>query len=396
MFFVEFLRFLTGYVYFSGSGGFSERFINLCSFYDIPLWKVSHSENSFTACTSAAGYLKITLCARKSGVKTRIIKKSGIPFIMKKLKPRIGLAAGFLFFIFIITVLSGRVWIVEISGNIATPDDVILSAVYQSGLRIGQPTDEISVVTLSLDTCKILDSLSRVSVSVNGCCVYIDVKEGQTKAEIEKIDGEYNIVAAKDAQIVTLECYRGTPQVKKFSSVMKGDIIISGTADNKDETVSLVHASGYVVGRTNTIVSKKTDANLVTLDIALIDKTYAIDFFGIRIPLGKSPDEFSQIFSSTNSLTFKDKVLPVSFTVNKYYKTTKKKKTVSAQVAETVCINKFMNEFAEFSRNKQIIESEISVSRNKHFTEMSGNFTCYENIGKEIPLEAEFNEQDLP
>ena len=72
MFLIRLFRFLSGYVVFSGKGGFPERFINLCSMNGISLWDAKSSSGTLHAKTSIKGYKRLRPCAKKSGMKIRI------------------------------------------------------------------------------------------------------------------------------------------------------------------------------------------------------------------------------------------------------------------------------------------------------------------------------------
>lgn len=79
MFFVKLLRFLRGTVLFKLTGGFSERFINLCGRGGIPLWDFTAHPLGFSAHTTAKGYKRMRPYAKKTGVKIRIQRKEGVP-----------------------------------------------------------------------------------------------------------------------------------------------------------------------------------------------------------------------------------------------------------------------------------------------------------------------------
>ncbi len=393
MFLVEFLRFLSGYIKFTGTGGFSERFINLCSVHNIPLWDVTYFDGFFEARTTIDGYLKIAVCARNSGVKVKRIRSTGMPFILNRLKPRIGLLIGTIFCVILFTVLSGKVWIIQVSGNETIATEEIIEATKKSGLSIGMDTDDISAVQLSLNTCKETPGASWIAVRINGCCVYIDVTESTGTPEIESKEGAYNLVATKDAQVVLSECYRGTSQTKLFSSVMKGDILISGAVDNKDETTSLVHASGYVVGKTETKITSQVNTNMVTIDYIPIQKVSTLNFFGISIPFGKAPAKYSRCFTKTKSFSADDRILPINLETKQFYSIKQKNKAVSSETAKMIAMSDFLNSASQFVEGKQLIESQLNITQNEKYVSVSGDFVCYENIGKQVILETEYDEQ---
>lgn len=394
MFLIDFLRFMSGFVEFTATGGFGERFINLCSVHDIPLWNLNYNDDYFTACTTIAGYKKIAVCSRNSGVKIRKKKSVGIPFILNRLRPRIGILIGSFFFIICFMFLSGKVWRIEVSGNTAVPTDTILSAAENAGLKIGVKSKDLNVVQISLDTCENIKNLSWAAIRVTGSCVYIDVTESKPAKQVENKKGLYNLVSSKDAQLIILEPYSGTVQAKTLNSVLKGDILISGTVQNRNESVSFVHASGYAVGRTENTISVKTNRTLTTCENTLLKRVYVINFFGFNIPLWSTPVEYDKKFEHSRFLSFDGKTLPIGISYTEYYVCSQGNKTISQKQAEQISMSKFMNEVNEFSYGKQIIENKISFD-NKNCA-VSGDFICYENIGIETPFEIEKTQQEIP
>ena len=379
MFFVAFLRFLCGYVEFNGYGGFGERFINLCSVYDIPLWNLSYNNDSFHACTTINGYKKIIPVARNSGVRVRRNKTAGVPFLIHRFRSRVGLLIGALFFIVCVASLSGRVWVVDISGNINVPSDTILAAAQNAGLVIGTKTQNLNANQISLDTCSDIPQLSWAAVSIKGCCVYIDVTEGKSTKPIKHIDGYFNLTASKDAQLIILEPYCGTVQAKTFNPVLKGEILISGTAFNRDETVSFTKADGYAVGRTETILRTKTDLNLKTIQNVSLNKVFYLEFFGIKIPLGKPPQKYDKKFTHKQNISYNGKALPIGFSYDEYFLSQNSNEKINLNQAKLISLSDFMNEVYAFSDGKQVLSSDVKIADNS--AEVTGKFVCYENIG---------------
>lgn len=385
MFLIRLLRFLSGYVEFTVTGGFSERFINLCSVYDVPLWNVSHNKDYFTACTTINGYKKIPLFVKNSGVRVRKKACIGVPFIVSRLRLRAGLLAGVIFFFLCVSLLSNKVWIIDVSGNETLPDDIIVSAVKESGFKAGTKTKDVNAVDLSLDICKKVEGVSWAAVSVKGCCIYIDVKESAPSPETADRSGQYNLVASKDAQLVILEPYRGTPVAKISNPVLKGDILISGTVFKKDETPYFVCASGYAVGKTHSRLQESIPLSLKLINPIPIKKTCSISFFGINFSIGKPPDDFSGKFSFEKCLSFNQKNLPVSICITEFYNY-ENQNLADKKVCKSIALCDFLEKAHTFSKGKQITEADIRFPDNN---EIQGNFVCYENIGALAELESD-------
>ena len=94
MLIIKLIRFFTGYVSFSAHGGFCERFVNLCTLNRIPLWNMKRQSDTLFADTTVRGYKSIRQSAHRSGVKLKIVKKHGLPFLMEHNRRRRGILIG--------------------------------------------------------------------------------------------------------------------------------------------------------------------------------------------------------------------------------------------------------------------------------------------------------------
>ena len=74
------LRWIAGYVDVHMHGMFPERFINMCVNNGIDLWDVRCDKEGFSFSITAADFMKIKDFARKSGIRVKITRKSGLPF----------------------------------------------------------------------------------------------------------------------------------------------------------------------------------------------------------------------------------------------------------------------------------------------------------------------------
>lgn len=382
MFLIRLLRLITGYVRFKAYGGFGERFINLCSQNDIILWDVEANGETIYASTSIDGYRKIRSSAKRSGMTTRITKKSGIPFYIFRYRKRIGIPIGILFFILGVSLLSTRIWVIDIEGNYTIPDDIILSAFEESGLHTGCSKISSDPIKISLLAGDRLDGISEVSVNFHGSKATIIIKERGKTPLIADASGTYNVVASKDAQLVILEPYRGTMIAKRFNSVLKGEVLISGIVENRDLSINYVHASGYAVGRTEQKIKAEVKNSENFKKIKSIKRRYSLYFLGIEIPLGMAAKKSDFVIRKENYLFFSEKRMPAGIIVTEYSSVIKSEKLTESQ-KEAICMERFLNSAKEYTQTRQIIsEKDTSYFASKDKI-ICGNFVCYENIGEE-------------
>ncbi|MEG1437126.1 MAG: sporulation protein YqfD, partial [Oscillospiraceae bacterium] len=283
MFFIKLIRYVLGYITFTASGGFSERFINLCAQKKIVLWDVESKGGVIFANTNIIGYKRIKDCAKRSSMKVRIKEKHGIPFLMHKHRVRVGFLVGFIVFILLIVALSTRLWTIEIEGNDEVTNKEILQVFDELGVSTGTRIAKIDVTAVTEQAKDKLEQISWLALNISGSKATIEVRESIKKPKIEQRT-PCNIVAAYGGQIIKLEVYEGQTQQVLGAAVAKGDLLISGVVENLDGTAKLKHAKGIIVAKTNRNLAEIQPAK-ITQEVQVKEKKrYRILFFGLDIP----------------------------------------------------------------------------------------------------------------
>lgn len=389
MLLIKIFRFFSGYVEFFAKGGFGERFINLCSIYDIPLWNVRACNDGFFARTTPEGYKNILVCARKSGVKTSIKRKVGIPFIIHRYRRRWGLAVGAIFLVLCLSLLSTRIWLIDVSGNSTVTDEEIIECVKEAGLFVGSRKAKLNPPQISLYASGKIEKLSWISVNISGSCANIEVREGFDSPKIRDSSGKYNLVASRDAQLIILETYNGSAQAKIFNPVLKGEVLISGVDQNKDESAAFTHADGYAVGRTEDKFNITCRADEKIYKNKLVRRVRKLYFFGIEIPLGKAPKEYDCKFDVKKYFSLGSKAMPLGVFYSDYSKKTTDETALNQSRTKLIACTRFLKAAAEYSKTHQTISSSFNVKTTAEESRLTADFAGYENIGKEVPFETD-------
>ncbi len=231
---IQLIRLFLGFVRFGATGGFPERFINLCTLSDITLWEVKNDGVKVETCTSIADYKKIRKPAKRAGMKVKVLQKRGLPFVTKKHKARLGLAAGAIVAALFIAFMSGMIWSVEISGNSAVKAEALTQSLESYGVFIGARKAKIEEKEVAERLLEEYSNISWASVNIYGTKAVLEVREVTKKPFVANNNAPSNIVALKDGQIVLVEGYSGTNTVKQNDTVHKGDLLISGIIKNSD------------------------------------------------------------------------------------------------------------------------------------------------------------------
>lgn len=285
MIFSVLLHLLCGYVRFTASGGFTERFINLCSLEGIPLWNLKPESEGITACTNINGYMNIKRCAVRSGMRLKIQQRRGLPFFINKYRRRSGLLIGFVLFIAIISVMSSMVWTINISGNTVTTNEEILAVLAQAGLEPGVFSDSLNAAEIRFFALSRLENVTYIAINLMGSAVNVEVTERTPVPPLITDEAPCDVVSTVDGQITVLEVYNGTKMYEPGEAVRAGDVLAGGFVELADGSVRFRHAEAYAIITTQAEIQaapQKTAENFVITE-QKTDTTLHI--FGLDIPL---------------------------------------------------------------------------------------------------------------
>ncbi len=282
---IKLLRLLLGYVEFQATGGFPERFLNLCNINGITLWNVQNDGVKVKACTPIKAYRSIRKPAHKSGMKVKITRKRGLPFFVKYNKARVGVLIGAFVSVVLLFLSSCVLWDVEVTGNTRIKNEELLESLSAYDVRVGSVKSDIDTKSVESQLLKDYPELSWVSINIFGMKAVLEVKENKDMPEIIDDNIPMNIVAKKDGRIISVNGYSGTNVVKENDVVLSGDLLISGIKINQDGSERAVRAKGKVFAETTTNLSCEVSR---FKDVQVISETnvrHKIYVLGVEIPL---------------------------------------------------------------------------------------------------------------
>ena len=230
------LRYLSGYVCVELTGYATERFLNLCTNHDINLWNMDHKEDTYTFCMSLEDFWKIRPMVRKTRTKIRVTKRCGLPFFLYRYRKRKMFLLGLLLCVGIVYAFSCYVWNIEICGNSTLSDDTVYRYLESEKIRVGTAKGKVDCEKLEAKIRQHFSNVIWTSVRLEGTKLTVDVKENlitqepQEKQETETEEAQ-DLVADKDAVILSIVTRNGTPKVKAGDKVKKGKALVLGRID---------------------------------------------------------------------------------------------------------------------------------------------------------------------
>lgn len=315
MFSLKLTRWLLGYVQFLVIGGSPERFLNYCARAGIYLWDIRGGKNC-GACVAAGHYRELRVCARRAGSKLKAVKRHGFPFATMGIRKRKGILAGSVLFAVVIGLLSMHVWCIEVVGNTTIPTADIKSELANMGITTGVMKSQIEPQMLQQALMLKFPQVGWLSVNTRGSTAEVRLQEKVERPPLEVKDVRpCNIKAAATGQILALEVYTGTSQVKEGDAVVEGQLLISGVVEDDKGFSSLKHAAGKIIAETN-----RTFTTEVALKRSVIEQTgrtvtqRSLNFLGARVPLSFviRPDGNFRAEGVFTELKLMNAVLPLS------------------------------------------------------------------------------------
>ena len=393
MIIVRLINLLFGYIRFSASGGFPERFINLCARMSVKVWDIRPHKGTLSGKCRASEYRKLRHIAKKTGMTLRISRKTGVPFLIRSYRKRLGFFIGIPIFIVFITVMSGRIWSVSIMGNSTLSDDIIRQSLSDIGIREGVRSDSFNASDAERQLLLNLDSLSWIALNVDGAVLHVEVRETIENLAPNDYLHPCHIVASKDGFLKTLETFEGTKSADINTAVSKGQLLISGIIEAKDKSISLCHAKGIAKAETHEEMHFEIKKSQTFHSVCDSDFRIRLKLFNIPFSIGILPHaENNTVYSEEIHMHANGKRLPVSYEKIRQITFDSGKKVLNQDEAMLFMMSKIHEALIEKSLVCDILESDISFSESNSSLHADVKLKLLENIGQEADILTEETE----
>lgn len=229
------LNYWKGYIQIQIVGDSYDRFLNLCAYHGISLWKLTVEGNVYTAYLMRKDFKKLKNIVKKSHAKVRIRQKHGFPFFLHKYRKRkvyaVGIAAAFL----VLFWLSCHIWNISIDGNVSQTDDVMFEYLEQTGVRYGMLKAQLDCKALAAELRNYFSEFSWTAAEIRGTHLLIHVKEGILETE-EEMAGLKNpdsgtaadLISETSGTVASIYVRNGRAVVQVGDTVEQGEVLVSG------------------------------------------------------------------------------------------------------------------------------------------------------------------------
>ncbi len=277
---------LRGYVLTEITGESPERFMNLCVFHQKDIWGFRATEKGLTARVKIHEYKSIRKLARRTGCRLHILSKRGLPFLLRRYRNRWGLVAGVLVFALMLSLLSSRLWLIEIQGTKTLPKETVLSILEENGICAGMGKNECDWATVRQSILEKHPDIAWMSMNPDGGVLRVDISETTKAPDLPDDTLPSHLKAACDGRIVEILAQVGQPMVQVGDGVVKGDILISGAVEYANGCTVFRQARGSV--RAETVHKQTFTVPLQQTQMVAsgqYDRRRVLHCFGFKIPL---------------------------------------------------------------------------------------------------------------
>lgn len=386
MFFLRFIRYLQGYVWFEANGAHTERFLNYIARAHIAVWAGSKRGNIYSGCIAARDYRKLRKHAHKAGVKLRVTGKKGVPFAKRRFVGRRGLLLGLAVFLLFVLGMSQFVWRIEITGNDATDDMVILQALKTMGIESGTWSRSIDIRDCEREILLSVPSLSWAALNLDGSALRVEVSERIPPPQMIAPASPCNVIAKEAGQIVAINVFEGQALVSVGDTVMPGDIIVSGIMQDSHEQNLIRHARAEVFAETRHELEVMVPLEQVvyTETEDTIRRRY-LELLGLDIPLFlpwklETPYHVERTATPMQIFSFK---LPVQWLREEYFLMSEKTVVLSEAEAMDEALRELSNLESVRLDGAEVLDRNMTGSITTDGFHLQASILCKMNIASE-------------
>ena len=400
---LHWVQYIRGYVTIKVWGYSTERLLNLCGNHDILVWDIVNHGEYDTMNISVRGFFALKPLLKKTGTRAAVLKKYGLPFFMSKMQKRKVFVAGLLCCLMFWMLTAGYIWNIEIEGNYALTDDVLLDYLEEKKVHVSMKKSKLQIEELEKALREDYDIITWTSVQLKGTTLLISIKENEMpvyeKSGQKDEEKGTDLVASRSGIISYIITRSGVPQVALGDTVEKGDVLVSGAVPvyNEDATVRK-----YQFAESDAdILLRYTESVSVKRDILYEEKKYSgrqkkMVMFGINdkewnLRLGKIPYEEYDISGEKKQVRLLDRLyLPLYYgtkTIQEYEMIRQKYTEEEMNAAMQEEWHKIISTLEE--KGVQITEKNVTIKKNDDNWVLSARMQLEEAAVQSVPTETE-------
>ena len=185
------------------------------------------------------------------GIFYEVTERRGFPRIRRFLSARAALIPGMLLALFLLSALSGRVWVISVSGAETEAEKIrIETLLAECGVNAGMSKGKLNPDTVSKELLAKAPEYAFFGVKPSGVYLLVNAVKADGAPEVYKKSDARDLVSSADGVVLSVNVIAGTARVKAGDTVRAGEALILGTERiTPDGQTRAVRAEGSVIAR---------------------------------------------------------------------------------------------------------------------------------------------------
>lgn len=225
------------------------RFLNVSAQNGIILRRMKRTAwDELYATLSVSDFKRLRKHMGRTGCKVHIVKKSGAPFYMERLRLRYALWGSAVLLAALCYFLTAHIWAIEPHIDAAISEAELLQQLSDCGVHIGTKRSEINAQKVRWKILQRMPNIGFFALNIEGNRLTIEATANKEIPELLDEQAAVKVVAKKDGVIESIRTQQGSPQFTAGDAVYAGETIISGLVPPTTETgkYHFTHARGVV------------------------------------------------------------------------------------------------------------------------------------------------------
>lgn len=308
---------------------------------------------------------------------------------LRRYRLRIGIPLGGLLAAAFLVYCCNVVMVIEVQGNQNVSEETILAVLEDCGVEHGTFIGAISFAKCEHQLRAGVPELRRVAIRHTGNRLVVEVTE--TPEEVDSVQKRVpcNIVAAYDAEIVSVSVRSGQLMRLVGEPVQKGDLLVSGVQLDAQGHIRFRHAMAEITG-IYTIKETFTCAyeQVIRTDSGQEQERTYLDFFTLHIPLSKGYHPYAayNLSEERTPLTLFGKELPVAVCREICTEYTETVLQFTSEEAKADLEQQMQRYEMNFLQDTEIVEQKTVYTEKETALEVTVSYTLKGNIGEQKEL----------
>lgn len=228
-------HFCRGYVILQIEGAAIARFLRRLAQSGVRVLRLREIEPGKVRCEiDCRSFFKLHRLRKGLPIRIHIVRKKGLPFLLRRLKRRPVLWIGTLLVLIALFLASQRIILIRIEGNERITDETILTLLKEHGLFVGAKPKGAVLITAANDLSASIPEAAWIGLDREGVTLKVSVVEAIPASEKRVGDVPSDLVADRDGVVTEITVLRGQARVKVGDRVRAGNVLISGTVPWND------------------------------------------------------------------------------------------------------------------------------------------------------------------